>query len=123
MVRPRRASGALEAQILRLLWANPEGMSPGEVHAEFGVAGRSLAYTTVMTVLTRLWTKGTVGRMPEGRTFRYVAINTEAETAASRMRSVLDETDNRRGALANFVADLSSKDEQALRDLLRQMDS
>jgi predicted transcriptional regulator len=118
----RRSSGALEAQILHLLWDAEDGLTPADVHDRLGAMDQRLAYTTVMTVLSRLRAKGDAVRVAEGRTFRYRPARSEAETAASRMRSVLDATDNRRGALANFVAELSTNDEAELRDLLRQLE-
>lgn len=61
--------GPLETVVLEALWVS-DPLSPRELHAQFGVP-RSLAYTTVLTVLQRLHRKGFVDRVEEGRTHRY----------------------------------------------------
>ena len=63
-VSQRRPDGALEADVLGVLWASERALTPGEVKA---VLGSDLAYTTVMTVLTRLWKKGLANRTANGR--------------------------------------------------------
>ncbi len=40
---------------------------------------RDLAYTTVLTLVTRLWTRGLLTRKPDGRGFRYRAARTRDE--------------------------------------------
>ena len=44
-----------------------------EVADQLTAQKRPLAYTTVMTVLTRLWQKGYLARKQEGRAFLYEA--------------------------------------------------
>ncbi|KUJ67832.1 CopY family transcriptional regulator [Streptomyces albus subsp. albus] len=117
MRRPRRrGQGELEAQVLSALRA-----APGPVAATW-VQERlegDLAYTTVMTILSRLHTKQAVTRERVGRTFLWRAASDEAGLAALRMRRVLDGQDDREAVLASFVTGLTPDDEQLLRDLLR----
>jgi predicted transcriptional regulator len=93
-------------------------MSPGEVRAELG---DQLAYTTVMTTLSRLHTKGAVSRAQAGRGFAYELrggpADAQASMTARRMLALLQGGD-RAGVLSRFVADLSPEDEQLLSDLL-----
>ncbi len=93
-------------------------MTAGEVLEELG----GLAYTTVMTTLARLYTKGALDRARSGRAFTYALTGSpsdvDASLAAHRMRVVLEAGDDRAGVLARFVADLSPRDEQMLTDLL-----
>ena len=114
--RPR---GALEREVLACLGAATRPLTPGEVLAELG---GGLAYTTVMTTLTRLQAKGVLTRRLSGRAYRYAVAGdpdqVEASMAAHRMRRVLDEGGDRAGVLARFVADLSPEDEQLLAGLL-----
>ena len=114
--RPR---GALEREVLACLGAATRPLTPGEVLAELG---GGLAYTTVMTTLTRLQAKGVLTRRLSGRAYRYAVAGdpdqVEASLAAHRMRRVLDEGGDRAGVLARFVADLSPEDEQLLAGLL-----
>lgn len=115
MRRMRRGRGALEAEVLALLWATGEARSPEEVRAELG---DELAYTTVATILGRLHEKGVVRREARGRGFAYAAIVDEAGLAARRMRAVLDAEDDRAGVLSRFVADLDNGDLSKLREAL-----
>ncbi len=107
--------GALEAAVLGQVWAEPDGVTPRQ--ALEGLPG-DLAYTTVMTILNRLWTKGLLEREREGRAFRYRPVLTESELVASRMSDVLEVARDRFATLSCFVGDLTSEDEKLLRNLL-----
>ena len=111
----RRPIGALEAQILEVLWARPSSATPGDV---LGALDGKLAYTTVMTVLTRLWQKGLVERSKVGRAFAYAPCQTREEFFAERMRLTLAATSDHRAVLSRFIDGLSAKDTAALRSLL-----
>ncbi|MFE2229069.1 BlaI/MecI/CopY family transcriptional regulator [Streptomyces kronopolitis] len=111
----RRPAGELEASVLAALWAAGDPLSPAGVQSALG--GR-LARTTVTTILTRLHDKGAVSRSRAGRGFVYSPIQDSAGLTARRMRSELDKQDDRGTALARFVSQLTSEDEQLLRSLL-----
>ncbi|GGN51721.1 hypothetical protein GCM10012285_42130 [Streptomyces kronopolitis] len=101
--------------MLAALWAAGSPLSPAGVQSTLG--GR-LARTTVTTILTRLHDKGAVSRSRAGRGFVYSPIQDSAGLTARRMRSELDKQDDRGTALARFVSQLTSEDEQLLRSLL-----
>jgi predicted transcriptional regulator len=63
--------GPLEMQVLGLLRTG-EAQGVSEVHDALSADGHELAYTTVMTVLTRLHEKGLLTRTKVGRRFAYV---------------------------------------------------
>lgn len=111
----RRPTGGLEAEVLAALWASEDGATPGEVHESIGTG---LAYTTVMTILTRLWRKGLVERDRRGRAFVYRPAVSEAELAVRRMRTHLDRVGDREAVLSTFVGTLDEQDAQALRKIL-----
>ena len=67
--------------MLSQLWAAPEGLTPREVLDQLD---DDLAYTTVMTILNRLWNKGLVDRAKEGRAYRYRPLQTESDLIAGR---------------------------------------
>ena len=110
----RRAAGELEAAVLAVLQAAGSALSPGEVRNRLG---GDLAYTTVVTILSRLHAKGVLERRKAGRAFRYAPVTDEPGLAARRMARVLDAEPDREAVLARFVSGLSHADE----DLLRQM--
>lgn len=120
MAPERRATGELESEVLALLWAlDAEGATPAEVQAS---VGSDLAYTTVMTILSRLWKKGLVDRERRGRAYAYRPVVSEADLAAQRMKAHLDRAGDREGALNRFVDALPKKDERALRRILRDLE-
>lgn len=112
--------GALEGEVLLALWATEEGATPAQVLAELG---DDLAYTTVMTILTRLWHKGLVDRERRGRAFVYRPSVTEADLAARRMQEHLEGVRDREAVLSRFVGTLSKRDERLLRRLLDRLDA
>ena len=114
--RPR---GALEREVLACLATAGRPLVPGEVRTELG---GELAYTTIMTTLSRLHAKGAVARRPSGRGFAYELsggpADAEASMTAHRMLQLLQGGQDRVGVLSRFVADLSSEDEELLASLL-----
>ncbi|MCL6669094.1 MULTISPECIES: BlaI/MecI/CopY family transcriptional regulator [Streptomyces] len=113
----RRGQGELEAQVLSALRAAPEPVPAGWVRERLG---GTLAYTTVITILTRLRAKGVVTRQRAGRSFAWTAASDEAGLAAHRMRRVLDAEADREAVLTSFVSSLPARDEELLRRLLRE---
>jgi predicted transcriptional regulator len=116
---PRRGQGELEAQVLSALRAAESPATAGWVQERLG---GDLAYTTVITILTRLLDKGAVTREREGRSFAWTAASDEAGLAARRMRKVLDGERDREAVLASFVTSLEPNDERLLRELLGHPD-
>ncbi|MFF7393095.1 BlaI/MecI/CopY family transcriptional regulator [Streptomyces scabiei] len=80
---------------------------------------RSIAYTTVMTVLDNLHQKGWVRREAEGRAYRYEAVSTRAAYAAALMNEAWSQSDNPAAALVAFFGMMSEEQRQALTDAVR----
>ena len=116
---PRRRSGELSGLVLEVLGQAGRPLTAGEV-AELleGTGVGPLAYTTVVTILSRLHVHGLADRSRVGRAYAYRAVADEAQLAARRMRRVLDAEDDRAAVLARFVGGLNARDEQVLRRLL-----
>jgi len=113
----RRPRGELEASVLGVLWDAPDWLSPQEVNEALD---RSLAYTTVTTVLTRLVAKGTVERQPAGRGFTYRPVASREEQAAARMGEVLAAAGDRTMTLSRFVESLDPEERERLRRAIRK---
>ena len=111
----RRAAGELEAAVLAVLQAAGSPLPPGEVRDRLG---GGLAYTTVVTILSRLHGKGVLDRRKAGRAFLYMPVADEPGLAARRMAQMLDAEPDREEVLARFVSGLSGKDEDLLRRML-----
>jgi predicted transcriptional regulator len=117
-VARRRAMGELETDVLSLLWAADEPLTPRDVLERLD---SGLAYTTAMTILTRLWQKGLVERDERGRAYAYSPAVTEAELAAQRMQATLEQTHDREATLSRFVGSLSQRDERTLRAIVESL--
>jgi predicted transcriptional regulator len=110
----RRARGELEGEVLAALWAAGGPVSASGVQGQVSGA----AYTTVLTILTRLCDKRLVTRRRKGRGHVYAPVDDQAGLAAAGMHSLLDEGGDRAAVLARFVSELSAEDEQLLEHLL-----
>lgn len=114
--RPR---GALESEVVVTLAAASEPMTPAQVQAELG---DDLAYTTVLTTLTRLYEKQAVTRERSGRGYAYRLVGgptqVQAGLTAREMRKLLDAGVDRASVLARFVETLDEDSERVLRELL-----
>jgi predicted transcriptional regulator len=111
----RRPMGSVEAEVLKALWATGAFTTPAEIRDTLSY---ELAYTTVNTVLVRLWKKGLVARERVGRGFAYRAKLSEGELTATRMYAELRRAQDRPAALTRFVGSLSKRDLAALRKLI-----
>ncbi|MCX4796407.1 MULTISPECIES: BlaI/MecI/CopY family transcriptional regulator [unclassified Streptomyces] len=111
----RRGQGELEAQVLAVLHSANGPATAGWVQEHLDGA---LAYTTVITILSRLYAKNAVTRSREGRSYTWTSASDEAGLAALRMRRVLDGERDRDAVLAHFISALSPGDEERLRALL-----
>jgi predicted transcriptional regulator len=114
----RRAAGALEAEILGILRTAGSPLSPGDVRERI-TAGeqQGLSYSTVVTIMSRLYDKGLLARQRAGRGFSYTAVD-EASLAANRMSSALHSGIDRDAVLSRFVSGLSRRDARLLHTLL-----
>ena len=117
----RRAAGALEAEVLGILReAGP--LSPGEVRQRVAAGQRGeLSYSTVVTIVSRLYDKGLLARQRAGRGFTYSPVD-EASLAASKMSRALGSGSDRDAVLSRFVSGLSGRDTRLLRHLLADDD-
>ena len=116
----RRPAGTLESEVLGILRAAAGPLTPGEVRDRLSGAGagqRGLAYSTVVTIMSRLHAKGLLSRRRAGRGFSYAPVD-EASVAAGRMSSALGSGSDRDAVLSRFVSGLSGRDAELLRRLL-----
>jgi len=109
--------GPFEQQLLRELWGRGDAtvrevLADGKIHQ---------AYTTVMTTLDRLYKKGLLDRVAEGRAFRYTPRLTPEElqrdAALDGIRQLLGSGDTSSLPLSYLVEALSAHDAQLLDEL------
>lgn len=109
--------GPFERQLLQEAWSRGnvtvrELVEAGNIHQ---------AYTTVMTTLDRLYKKGLLDRVAEGRAFRYTPRLTSEElqrgAALDGIRQLLGSGDTSSMPLSYLVEALSEHDAQLLDEL------
>ncbi len=109
--------GPLERQLLEALWVRGSG-TVRELLEEEKI---TLAYTTVMTTLDRLYKKQLLDRVEEGRAFRYSPRQTPEElrraAAVEGIRQLLGSGDTSSLPLSYLVEALSAHDAQLLDEL------
>ncbi|MET9865097.1 BlaI/MecI/CopY family transcriptional regulator [Streptomyces sp. NPDC006129] len=113
-----RPLGELEDAVMSRVWKWNRPVTVREVLEDLQKE-RSIAYTTVMTVLDNLHQKGWVRREAEGRAYRYEAVSTRAAYAAALMNDAWSQSDNPAAALVAFFGMMSEEQRQALSDAVR----
>ena len=107
---PNTFLGPLETAVMERLWKRRQATVRDVV--EDLAKSRSLAYTTVMTIMTRLQAKGLLARERDGKTYVYRPALTRAEHRARLSQDLVRGLVNEFGdvALAQFTAELDSVD-------------
>ena len=118
MALKKLPNGELENQVVDVLWNAGRPLMPSEVH-EILRPQRDLAYTTITTILVRLWEKGILTRARSGRAFVYEPVLTREERAAARMQELLGAAGDPGLALTRFVESLPANQREDLRRALR----
>jgi len=113
--------GELERSVMEVLWTSDAALTANELRDALALRdepGRTVATTTVLTVLSRLERKGFVSRSRDVRPHRYRALLSREEHTAELMHQVLDRASDRDAALARFVSTASEGEAATLRRLL-----
>ena len=102
------------------IWAHPEA----DVRVRDvldSTAGKGLAYTTVMTVLDRLWRKDYLERRRSGRAYLYSAKRSREEHVEALVTEILAGAGDRESALLGFVRSVDDDELDSLRKAIRQV--
>ncbi|MEU9947672.1 BlaI/MecI/CopY family transcriptional regulator [Streptomyces sp. NPDC047939] len=113
-----RQLGELEDAVMTRVWQWNRPVTVREVLEDLQQE-RSIAYTTVMTVMDNLHQKGWVRREVDGRAYRYTAVSTRAAYSAALMNEAWSKSDNPAAALVAFFGMMSAEQQEALRDAMR----
>jgi predicted transcriptional regulator len=113
------ALGSLERQVMERLWALGREASVRDLRAAFD---GSLAYTTLMTTVDRLFKKGLLGRRRQGRAFLYAprltADQLRTGVAADLIGTLLGQgAEAARPVMSTFVDAVEERDEALLDEL------
>lgn len=114
-----RQLGQLEAVVMQHVWSADGPVAVREV-LEGLQRDRSIAYTTVMTVMDNLHRKGLLAREMEGRAYRYRPVKSREQHNAELMSEVLSASTDRSVTLMHFLEHMPAEDLARLRAALAQ---
>lgn len=100
--------GDLEFAVLEMLWESNGPIRPHEII--HGLPGKQKAYTTIITILTRLIDKGLVERFPDGRSYLYKASGSPDELTARAISQLLQSSKDPMAVLNHLVSDVIDKE-------------
>ncbi|GJM36704.1 MAG: penicillinase repressor [Acidimicrobiales bacterium] len=113
----RRPMGSLEAAVLDVLWSIDDPLKPGDVLDRLDI-DPPVAYSTVLTILRRLWKKRLVTRTKVGKAYLYRPTRSREEQVADAMAEAFAAATDPSVALGHFVEHLSPDQTTALKRLL-----
>lgn len=105
--------GELEATVMEHLWQADRPRSVRDVLEELQ-QDRSIAYTTVMTVMERLYRKGVLTRVEDGRAYLYKPLQTRAGYTADLMAEALATTSDKAATFVHFADRVSAGEARQL---------
>jgi len=110
----------LESEVMEELWASGE-TTVRTVMEALNRRAKPRAYTTFMTVMARLHSKGLLDRRREGKTDFYSPVLSHEEFLEARAASEVDALVDQFGdlALTHFARQMSRVDPKRLRELQR----
>ena len=100
---------------MQALWDAPSPLTGRQVAA---AVRADLAYTTVLTVLTRLEKKDLVRRDSSARAHTYSPVASREDHVTVLMQQALGHADDREAALQHFARSMSPEEADALRRAL-----
>ena len=114
-----RPFGELESAVMDRMWAANGPVSVREVLDDLR-GDRTLAYTTVMTVMDNLYRKGWLTREREGRAYLYRPSASREVHAARLMSQAFTEGGDPAATLVHFIEAMSPDEAAALRQALSE---
>jgi predicted transcriptional regulator len=100
----RKILGDLETDVMEAIWARGRA-TVHDVHERLAAADREVAYTTVMTVMSRLAEKGLLEKQKDGAAYVYTPAASKEEFTSRTVGTVLSELleDFTAPAMSQFV--------------------
>ena len=112
-----RPLGTLEQSVMDRLWSWSQPVAVREVLEDLQ-RDRTLAYTTVMTVMDNLHRKGVLTREKDRRAYVYRPAVTREQYTAAIMRDILAGSANTTATLLHFLEQMPPAEVASLRDAL-----
>jgi predicted transcriptional regulator len=115
-----RGFGELEAVVMDRIWNQDGTTTVREIFDELA-AEREIAYTTVMSTMDNLHTKGWLARERDGKAYRYWPTLTREQHSAQLMREALDGGGRSDLVLSHFLEQISPEESARLRNALQRL--
>ncbi len=113
--------GDLEQKVINVLWNSEKPLKPSEVLEQLD---GKYAYTTIMTVLSRMSAKGILKRKKVGKAYAYCSVKDKEQFAKNKLGNFYDEVLGNYGnlAISQFVDTVKDDPEniKALQEYLAQ---
>ncbi len=118
----RKVLGDLESEIMEIVWAK-DGATVRAIYEQLKTK-RNIAYTTVMTVMSRLAEKGLLERKKEGAAFIYRAASSREEFTRSTVKRVINGLlrDFAAPAISQFLESVGHEHPEKIKELARLID-
>ncbi|MBI2019216.1 BlaI/MecI/CopY family transcriptional regulator [Candidatus Daviesbacteria bacterium] len=119
-----KVMGELESEIMDIIWGHKETVSVKTV-ADILKIRRKIAYTTVMTVMARLVSKGILIRRLNGSSYLYKPKVSKDKFIAKTVHNIFSSSISALGdeVLTHFVKEIQKVSPQKRQDLLKILDN
>ena len=115
-----RGFGELEAVVMDRIWDRDGITTVREIFDELA-AEREIAYTTVMSTMDNLHTKGWLARERDGKAYQYWPTLTREQHSAQLMRDALDTGGRSDLVLTHFLEQIGPEESARLREALQKL--
>jgi predicted transcriptional regulator len=115
-----RGFGELEAVVMDRIWNQDGTTTVRDIFDELA-AEREIAYTTVMSTMDNLHTKGWLARERDGKAYTYWPALTREQHSAQLMREALDGGGRSDLVLSHFLEQISPEESARLRQALQRL--
>lgn len=112
-----RIFGDLERRVMDIVWESYP-IKVREIYEKIKLK-RKIAYTTIMTIMDRLFVKGILKRVKEGKTYLYSASHNKEDFFEKTSKSIINDLIRDFGevAIAQFANTLDAVDHKKLKAL------
>ncbi|MDP2684340.1 MAG: BlaI/MecI/CopY family transcriptional regulator [bacterium] len=113
--------GTLEREVMEIIWVK-RSVTVREIFEQIKQK-RKIAYTTVMTIMDRLFTKGILKRKKLGKTYLYNSFVTKSDFFEKTSKNIINDLIHDFGdvAIAQFVNTLDTVDPKKLKILREKL--
>jgi len=119
----KKLLGDLESDIMEIVWVG-KTVSVRDVYTELNKT-RDLAYTTVMTVMSRLAVKGILERVKDSNSFLYKPVHSREDFTSFSVRKVVTELMENFStpAISHFLDSIEEENPEKIDELIKLIEA